>query len=92
LVKHAIIWSRENGFKKLMTYADQRLGQDSAYTKVGFVQLSDTSIRFWWTDLDKRFNRFKFRATTDQTQAQVAEAAGMTRIWGCKNSRYVMEL
>ena len=86
------IFAKSLGFKRIMTYADQRLGWDNHYEKNGFTFLSETPIRFWWTDFSQRYDRFKFRARDGKSQKEVAKEAGVTRIWGCKNSKYILEL
>ena len=92
LIKHMKIFAKSLGFKRIMTYADQRLGWDNHYEKNGFTFLSETPIRFWWTDFSQRYDRFKFRARDGKSQKEVAKEAGVTRIWGCKNSKYILEL
>lgn len=71
----------------LMTYVDRRLGTSQGYVASGFKRTVDTVSRFWWTDFRHRFDRFRFRANAASglTEAQVAEEAGVTKIWGCPN-------
>lgn len=95
LVVHAAQHATELGCKKLLTYVDTRLGGDGkGYVIAGFTLTGTTSPRFWWTDGHKRFNRFKYRADKPHglTEAQVAEEAGVTKIWGCSNLVYEMQL
>lgn len=73
----------------LMTYVDARVGPGNAYKKAGWTLMNhDTGSRFWWTDFENRFNRFKFKAdrSRNMSQAQVAEEAGVVMIYGCSNS------
>jgi hypothetical protein len=93
LVAVAAQYAVENGYKKLLTYVDTRLGGDGkGYVMAGFTQTDTTPPRFWWTDGHARFDRFKFRASEGKSQQEVAEAAGVTRIWGCSNFVYEMQL
>lgn len=83
----------ERSFIKLMTYVDTRLGTGNAYKLASWQENElSSSIRFWWTDGIQRFDRFKFRADRARglTQKQVAEATGVTRIFGCKNLRFTI--
>ena len=73
---------------RLITYVDTRLGSTgSAWIASGWGRSGETPPRFWWTDGSERFNRFKYRADPSRnlTEAQVAEGAGVVRIYGCKN-------
>jgi hypothetical protein len=93
LVKYVKKWSNENGYKKIVTYVDRRWGgTGNGYRHAGFKGILKTPPRFWWTDFVNRYNRFKFKADSSEglTEAQVAESAGVVKIWGCEN--VVLEL
>lgn len=78
----------------LMTYVDRRHGQGNSYISAGFKHAGITHMpRFWWTDFTTRYDRLKYRADKDRgmTELQVASAAGVHKIWGCKNTRFVLE-
>ncbi len=92
LLKYMKDFAKSSGYKRIMTYADQRLGHNNHYQKSGFQFVGETPIRFWWTDFSQRYNRFQFRAKDGKSQKEVAEKAGVTRIWGCKNSKYMLQL
>lgn len=93
LIKHAKnIAIRENA-KQLMTYSDNRLGGDGYINaSFGFVKL--TPIRFWWTDNYVRFDRFKYKASKlrNMSEKEVADEAKVSRIYGCSNSKFVIDL
>ena len=78
---------------RLMTYVDGRIGNGHAYEAAGFIRISETPPRFWWTDFVSRIDRFAVRADKEHgiTQVQAAEAAGVVRIFGCPNAVFVLE-
>jgi GNAT superfamily N-acetyltransferase len=93
LIKYVEKWAKEKGYKKIITYVDHRWGgSGNGYRKAGFIQRSKTPPRFWWTDFENRYNRFKFKADSSEglTESQVAESAGVVKIWGCGN--FIFEL
>ena len=95
LVKIASEECKKSGIKILMTYVDTRLGGiGNGYAAAGFTAVNKTPPRFWWTDFKERFNRFKYRADSKNglTEASVAEAAGVVKIWGCENIVYTLEI
>lgn len=95
LVKVASEECRKMEIKILMTYVDTRLGGvGDGYAAAGFTAVNKTPPRFWWTDFKERFNRFKYRADSKNglTEAAVAEAAGVVKIWGCENVVYTLEI
>lgn len=78
-----------------MTYVDTRLGgQGKGYEISGLNRAGTTVARWWWTDLDNRFNRFKFKANAKEakSEAEVASAAGVVKIWGCENVIYSVDI
>lgn len=82
-------YASKNDYRKLMTYVDARVGDGSAYVKSGMKLVRQTKPRFWWTDFKVRYDRFKFRAKDNMTQAEIAKQAGVVKIWGAQN--YVFE-
>lgn len=87
LTKRVVLWAKENGYASVISYVDSRLGGGVAWTNAGFTTVSKTTSRFWWTDCENRFNRFKYRADRKRkmSEAQVADEAGVVKIWGCGN-------
>lgn len=84
----------QRGIKGLITYVDTRLGGlSSGYSKAGFTFISVTQPRFWWTDFNKRYDRFKYKANKNLglSEAQVADDAGVVKIWGCGNLTYIFD-
>jgi len=90
LTKIAIQFVRANSKAGLMTYVDRRIGSGIGYESSGFQKIGETTPRFWWTDFDNRFNRFKFKADPNRgmTEAEVAAEMGVVKIWGCSNLIY----
>lgn len=72
-------WARSNGFKRMMTYADNRIGSGSAYENVGFAFEGLTQPRIWWTDTVRRFDRVADVPKDD------AERNRAFRIYGCQS-------
>lgn len=95
LINAACHWAKLNGYENIITYVDTRLGGDGiCYIKAGLKKSGVTPPRFWWTDFTNRFNRFKYRADKSKglTEIEVAESAGVVKIWGCENIIYSMSL
>ena len=77
---------------RIMTYVDTRSGNGRGYEIAGFSLVGYTPPRFWWLHeaSGTRFNRHKYRADLKnrQTERQIAEEAGVVKIWGCSNMKY----
>jgi hypothetical protein len=91
LVEEAKRYCAVAGVDKMITYVDTRLGgAGKGYELSGFKRVGTTVPRWWWTDMEHRYNRFKYKAdpTTNRSEATVGEEAGVVKIWGCENIVY----
>lgn len=94
LTHHVLKKAISEGYSGLMTYVDQRLGNDVAYQKSGWQFFKNTETpRFWWSDGNTRIDRFQVRADKERgmSEREVAEEKGVWRVWGCKNGIYTMQ-
>ena len=93
LSKYALDWSKIQSKIGLISYVDTRYGDGSGYKSSGFTEVDRTSGTFWWTDMQNRFNRFKFRADKSQniSEADIAKSAGVTKIHGCSQLIMLLE-
>jgi len=87
LIKAALTRAKEQSRAGLITYVDGRIGDGAGYIKAGLRKTGETPPRFWWTDFDRRFNRFKFKANAAEglSEREVAAQAGVVKVWGCSN-------
>lgn len=94
LLKYSENYLKSQQFNNILTYADLRFGEGKVYEKAGFTYEGHTNCDYWYTDGIKRYNRFKFRANPEKglTEAQVAEAAGVHKIYGCGSNIYTKKL
>jgi hypothetical protein len=95
LTKIAKIHAKDTGINKIMTYVDARVGLGDGYKNAGWSYLGTTNApRFWWTDFENRFNRFKYKAdkTRNMTQRQIADEANVVEIFGCTNSMWEINI
>lgn len=90
LTSEAKSWAQNNNYERLISYVDLRHGETKNWDNAGWNKIGESSSRFWWTDFNIRFNRFKFKAdkSRNMTEAQVADEAEVVKIWGCGNLVY----
>lgn len=95
LLEKVIEHSIQAGKTSIISYVDERLGGTGvAYEVAGFKRIKKSPPRFWWTNGQKRFNRFSVRADKkrNMSEAQVALEKGVYKIWGCGNLVYELML
>jgi len=97
LLKHVSNWCCNNGFNKIVTYADNRFGGSTragaVYANSGFKTDGETDQpSFWYTDGQRRYPRLKFKAQPGKSEAVVAQENNVWRVYGSTNNRFVLEL
>lgn len=88
LTAHVMNWAKSRGRVGILSYVDGRVGSGSGYISSGYSFKSFTPPMFWWTDYERRFNRFTYRAdrTRSLSEKEIAKEAGVVRIYGCSNA------
>lgn len=92
LLSHVKQLARDGGFEALLSYAELRYGTGNVYEKDGFTLVGEALNNYWYTDGERRYDRFKFRAQPGKPEKQVAEEAGVRSVWGCGNRIYLLKL
>lgn len=92
ILKRIKLWAIDAGFKQVLTYADLDTGTGGVYEQAGFQFIGETGPSYWYTDGQSRFDRFKFRASGGKTERQVAEDAGVVRIYGAGSRIFNLNL
>lgn len=91
LFKYAKEDIKENGYDKVITYADLRYGEGSVYEINGFDFLKETKLNYWYTDGKTRVSRHKVQATDELSERELAEKLKLQRVYGCGNNTYRMK-
>jgi GNAT superfamily N-acetyltransferase/predicted Zn-ribbon and HTH transcriptional regulator len=92
LMKYVIDWCKDNNYSNILTYADLRFGQGKVYEQYGFQYQHTTSPDYWYTDGEIRENRLKYKATDLLSENQVAENAGVIKIYGCGSHMFLLNI
>ena len=87
--------------QKLITYADRRYSTGTVYSTTGFKLIRKTSVGYFYTDKNIRYNRQQFQKhllkdklteyNPEKTEAQNMFANGYRRIWDCGNLLFELQ-
>ena len=81
--------------KKLLSFADKRWSAGEVYYNLGFTEMNDTVINYWYIKGDKRFHRFPLRKNKDDDQSlseyENRIKQGFLRIWDCGSKKFIKE-
>ncbi len=92
ILAHATPELLRRNFSQILTYSDKRTGTGSVYLASGFELAGETDPDYFYTDFEKRYNRFKFRASSGLSEAEVAEGAKVVRIYGVGSRVFLKRL
>jgi hypothetical protein len=86
----------------IISYADKRWNTGNLYLKLGFKQLKDTNLNYWYTkgkqERKHRFNYTKQKlldiipaADSKLTEEQLAKSIGLYRIYDCGSYKFIWD-
>ena len=87
---------KNNSPKIVISYSDNDFFNGESYIKLGMT-LESESINYWWSDGDRRYNRWNFRKDKlvkegfdkDKTEVSIMHERGWSRCYGSGNKKYV---
>jgi hypothetical protein len=94
-------FKRNYKWECILTFADRRWSRGNLYYKLGFKFIMFTPINYWYWDKKKRdikrYHRFRFRkdqikhlGNGNQTEWEIMQSIGWSRIWDCGNYKFEM--
>lgn len=92
LLKEAIKWAKENKYDKMLSYCDLRFGYGKGYEKIGFKNMGDTAIDYWYTNDIERIPRHLVRASSGKSEKEVAKDKNLKKIYGCGSRKFILKL
>jgi hypothetical protein len=88
---------------EIFTFADRRWDTGDVYSKIGFTEIGNTVVNYWYfKNPDKiRFHRFNFRKNVlenkfesfdkNETEWENMKKNGWDRIWDCGNKKFIIK-
>jgi len=82
---------------KIISYANSDISIGNIYNVLGFENIGDTKINYWWSDCTHRFHRSLFMkhklikegADPNKTEYEIMTEKNYVRIWGVGNSKWI---
>ena len=101
LLKHATALFTQDGFNRIITFADREVSDGSLYERTGFKVDSYLPPDYRYVREGTRYHKFGFRLKRFKndpellyreglTEGQLAELNGMIRVWDCGKIKYVL--
>lgn len=92
LLRKVVDFCKLEGAKELITYSLNSHATGDVYKKSGFEYVKDTDVDYWYVEGTRRVSRMKYRARPGKSEKEVAEEAGVLKIYGCGSKLFRMRL
>ncbi len=83
---------RSMGFKKMLTFSDNRFHTGNLYEKLGFRFEEEIKPNYYYVDGTKRVSKYALRVKAGVNEVEAAKEKGWYRIWDSGKRRFSMEL
>lgn len=86
-----------NDVERVVSFSDNRYGDGSTYSRLGFMMESAGEPNYWYIMGNKRFHRYKFAKhvlveqgyDASKTEWEIQQSRGYDRIWDCGHKKWV---
>lgn len=103
LLKHLMKYAKNEGFKELISWSDNRWSQGNVYEKTGFTLVEELKPDYSYvtselTRQSKQSNKKKLLlkkgavGSMANTEKELAKSIGYSRIWDCGKQRWSIDL
>jgi hypothetical protein len=91
---------KENWLKEMISYSDSSIFDGSLYEKLNFKKSGKTQLNYWWVVKGVRKHRFNYNKRklvkqghdSTKTEVEIMHSLGNFRIWGCGQTRYILNI
>jgi hypothetical protein len=103
LLKHFMVWACENGYRKIVSWSDNRWSEGNVYEKLGFRLEAVLPPDYSYVKGNKRTSKQSMKKANiakkhpeiyspDKTERQMTQELGLARIWDCGKKRWSIAL
>jgi hypothetical protein len=97
LLSYFIQWAKENGFKKIISWSDNRWSEGNIYNKLGFKMEKESYPDYSYVKGKNRISKQSKNKKnlikeggTGRTEAELAKSLGYSRIYDCGKKRWII--
>lgn len=79
-------------YQKVLSYCDMRYGNGHVYDMNGFSEIGRTDPDYCYTDGERRYHRFRYRASGGRSEREIASSASVFRMYGVGSKIYTLSI
>ena len=83
---------RSMGFKRMVTFSDNRFHTGELYERLGFKFEEEIPPSYYYTNGDIRVSKYNLRVPAGTNEKEAAAAKGWYRIWDSGKRRYTLQI
>ena len=97
LFNACLLWAKEKGYDRVVSWSDNRWSAGDVYKKLGFELATDGKPDYSYVDLTKKCSRRskqsqKKLVPSKETERQICLEKGLVRIWDCGKKKWVFNI
>ena len=94
------IWAKANGYKRIISFSDNRWSAGKVYKAMGFTMEHESGPDYSYVNVKRPNERISKQSQqkkhtgcpADKTEVEWAHENGLARIWDCGKKRWVLEI
>lgn len=97
LFKECIIWAKNHGHNKILSWSDNRWSAGKVYQKLNFVLEKEYGPDYSYVDIAKPYERISKQSKKKKqfsllTEKQLCLEQGLARIWDCGKKKWIFNI
>jgi GNAT superfamily N-acetyltransferase len=97
LFSACVKWAKENGYKSIGSWSDNRWSAGGVYKKLGFELIDDGKPDYSYVDITKKCRRRSKQSQRKpkgetRTEREICLEKGLVRIWDCGKKKWVFSI
>lgn len=99
LLKKLMSFAKENGYRKIISWSDNRWSEGNVYKKIGFNLKAEYPPDYSYVLKEKRYSKqsltkkvLKKKGAIGNTEKEMALSLGYRRIWDCGKKKWEIDL
>lgn len=97
LLKHSIIWAKQGGYSKIISWSDNRWSEGNVYVKMGFTLEEELKPDYFYVKGMETFSKQSLKKTKEEklsnkTEKELRTEQGYERVYDCGKKRWILTI
>ena len=92
LLKHIVVWAKQQGYQKIITYSDCMYSNGAIYQKTEFNLTYKIPPNYYYTNFIDRFTKYGYRTKNGKTESEITQELGLVKIFDAGKYRWELKI